>query len=264
MNTDAADALEKATLRKVFLRLVPYCFVLYILCYIDRINVGFAALTSLVDFGFKAALKQRLDREQMAAFLGGFNVVSEAIVLALQLFVAGRIVARAGVAEPTGEGVRGRGDAFHLVAGRGPARVTIHGLYVPERERLNHAEIAVYAEWANGVDAARSFLAWHCRAGVPHTVSASVSFLVPTQVSGGFRLRVERQGDHSQSLAPSACHFSTKMGEGVALSRGLYLIGLDSRAAALTSPLEGYAWHVAEGEGNLGCHVAAAFCRRAA
>ena len=56
MNTDAADALEKATLRKVFLRLVPYCFVLYILCYIDRINVGFAALTMNKDIGLSASM----------------------------------------------------------------------------------------------------------------------------------------------------------------------------------------------------------------
>jgi ACS family tartrate transporter-like MFS transporter len=46
--------LERITLRKVYLRLVPYCFVLYILCYIDRINVSFAALTMNKDIGLSA------------------------------------------------------------------------------------------------------------------------------------------------------------------------------------------------------------------
>ncbi len=49
-----AETLEKTTLRKVYLRLVPYCFVLYILCYIDRINVSFAALTMNKDLGLTA------------------------------------------------------------------------------------------------------------------------------------------------------------------------------------------------------------------
>lgn len=40
-----ATTIERSTMRKAYFRLVPYCFVLYILCYIDRINVSFAALT---------------------------------------------------------------------------------------------------------------------------------------------------------------------------------------------------------------------------
>jgi MFS transporter, ACS family, tartrate transporter len=47
-------ALEKSTMRKAYLRLLPYCFLLYILCYIDRINVGFAALTMNKDIGLSA------------------------------------------------------------------------------------------------------------------------------------------------------------------------------------------------------------------
>ena len=47
-------ALERSTMRKAYLRLVPYCFVLYILCYIDRINVSFAALTMNGDLGLTA------------------------------------------------------------------------------------------------------------------------------------------------------------------------------------------------------------------
>lgn len=54
MEAPPTRTLEQITLRKVYLRLVPYCFVLYILCYIDRINVSFAALTMNTDLGLTA------------------------------------------------------------------------------------------------------------------------------------------------------------------------------------------------------------------
>ena len=54
MAAPTAETLEKTTLRKVYLRLVPFCFLLYILCYIDRINVSFAALTMNQDIGLSA------------------------------------------------------------------------------------------------------------------------------------------------------------------------------------------------------------------
>jgi ACS family tartrate transporter-like MFS transporter len=47
-------ALERSTMRKAYFRLLPYCFVLYMLCYIDRINVSFAALTMNKDLGLSA------------------------------------------------------------------------------------------------------------------------------------------------------------------------------------------------------------------
>ena len=54
MQTADDPLLERTTLRKVYLRLVPYCFLLYILCYIDRINVSFASLTMNKDLGLTA------------------------------------------------------------------------------------------------------------------------------------------------------------------------------------------------------------------
>ena len=54
MATASVRTLEQATLRKVYLRLVPYCFLIYILCYIDRINVSFASLTMNKDIGLTA------------------------------------------------------------------------------------------------------------------------------------------------------------------------------------------------------------------
>ena len=54
MDATAAAALERTTLRKIYFRLVPFCFLLYILCYVDRINVSFAALTMNRDLGLSA------------------------------------------------------------------------------------------------------------------------------------------------------------------------------------------------------------------
>src|ERR1700748_3736546 len=39
------DALEQRTIRKVSLRLVPFLMLCYFVAYLDRVNVGFAALT---------------------------------------------------------------------------------------------------------------------------------------------------------------------------------------------------------------------------
>jgi MFS transporter, ACS family, tartrate transporter len=50
------DALERATIRKVFLRIIPFTSVLYLICYIDRINVGFAALTMNKEIGLTPTL----------------------------------------------------------------------------------------------------------------------------------------------------------------------------------------------------------------
>src|SRR3978361_107641 len=36
--------LEKATMRRVSWRLMPFLMLAYLLCYIDRVNVGFASL----------------------------------------------------------------------------------------------------------------------------------------------------------------------------------------------------------------------------
>jgi MFS transporter, ACS family, tartrate transporter len=43
------------TLRKVTLRLIPFLFLLYIVAWLDRVNVGFAALQMNSDLGFSAA-----------------------------------------------------------------------------------------------------------------------------------------------------------------------------------------------------------------
>ena len=46
--------IERQTMKKVYLRLLPFCFVLYFICYLDRVNIGFAALTMNKDIGLSA------------------------------------------------------------------------------------------------------------------------------------------------------------------------------------------------------------------
>jgi ACS family tartrate transporter-like MFS transporter len=49
-----ADVIEKKVMSKIFWRLVPLLMGLYVLAYIDRINVGFAALTMNDDIGLNS------------------------------------------------------------------------------------------------------------------------------------------------------------------------------------------------------------------
>jgi len=53
--TSAADELiEKRTIRKLQVRLIPFLFVLYVVALVDRINIGFAALTMNKDLGLNS------------------------------------------------------------------------------------------------------------------------------------------------------------------------------------------------------------------
>src|SRR6185295_18109463 len=46
--------LEKSAMRKIYLRLLPFAFIAYSLCYIDRINATFAGLTMRGDLNMSA------------------------------------------------------------------------------------------------------------------------------------------------------------------------------------------------------------------
>ena len=50
-----AAAFESRTMRKVGLRLIPFLVLCYFIAYVDRVNVGFAALTMNRDLGLSAA-----------------------------------------------------------------------------------------------------------------------------------------------------------------------------------------------------------------
>jgi MFS transporter, ACS family, tartrate transporter len=49
-------SLEKSTMRRVYLRILPFAALTYFFAYLDRINVGFAALTMNKDLGFDSAV----------------------------------------------------------------------------------------------------------------------------------------------------------------------------------------------------------------
>src|SRR5579863_7156826 len=58
-----ASPMEAALVRKLKIRLLPFLFVLFVLAFIDRINLGFAALTmnqelaiTTQQFGFAAGI----------------------------------------------------------------------------------------------------------------------------------------------------------------------------------------------------------------
>ncbi|MEJ5033435.1 MFS transporter [Acinetobacter sp. MYb177] len=48
--------IEKQTLRKITWRIVPFIMILYLIAYIDRVNIGFAAITMKEDLGFTASI----------------------------------------------------------------------------------------------------------------------------------------------------------------------------------------------------------------
>jgi len=47
----AENMVGRATLAKITLRLIPFMFVLYIVAFLDRVNIGFAALQMNEDLG---------------------------------------------------------------------------------------------------------------------------------------------------------------------------------------------------------------------
>lgn len=50
------EAIESQTMRRVMFRVVPLLIICYIVSYLDRVNVGFAALTMNKELGFSAAV----------------------------------------------------------------------------------------------------------------------------------------------------------------------------------------------------------------
>ena len=56
MTNTATAELEKRTVSKVFWRLIPFLGLLYIIAFLDRVNVGYAALSMNKDLGFSNAV----------------------------------------------------------------------------------------------------------------------------------------------------------------------------------------------------------------
>src|SRR6266487_1957267 len=50
------EELSAVTLRKITWRLIPFLFVLYVIAWLDRVNVGFAGLQMNTDLGFSSTV----------------------------------------------------------------------------------------------------------------------------------------------------------------------------------------------------------------
>src|ERR1041385_4433215 len=53
--SENSEEVPSATLRKITRRLILFLFLLYIVAWLDRVNVGFAALQMNSDLGFSSA-----------------------------------------------------------------------------------------------------------------------------------------------------------------------------------------------------------------
>ena len=84
------DTVEKSTASKVYWRLLPLAILTYFLCYLDRINVGFAALTMNKDLGLDAATYGMA----AGAFFWGYFLLEVPSNLILEKVGASRWIAR--------------------------------------------------------------------------------------------------------------------------------------------------------------------------
>jgi hypothetical protein len=73
----SVSAIERRTMAKVYLRLLPFCFVLYFICYLDRVNIGFAALTMNKELGLSSYVFGFGER-QLAAKSSGCTFANQA------------------------------------------------------------------------------------------------------------------------------------------------------------------------------------------
>jgi ACS family tartrate transporter-like MFS transporter len=84
------DSIERRTMRKVYFRLLPFCFCLYLICYLDRANIGFAALTMNKDLG----LSSYIYGLGAGAFFWGYFLLEVPSNLILERVGARRWIAR--------------------------------------------------------------------------------------------------------------------------------------------------------------------------
>jgi ACS family tartrate transporter-like MFS transporter len=77
-------------MRKVYLRLLPFTFALYLICYLDRANIGFAALTMNRDLGFSSYIYGL----GAGAFFWGYFILEVPSNLILERVGARRWIAR--------------------------------------------------------------------------------------------------------------------------------------------------------------------------
>lgn len=83
-------SIERRTMRKVYIRLLPFAFALYLICYLDRANIGFAALTMNRDLGFSSYIYGL----GAGAFFWGYFLLEVPSNLILERIGARRWIAR--------------------------------------------------------------------------------------------------------------------------------------------------------------------------
>jgi len=85
-----AAVLEAATMRRVFMRMLPFLVLAYLICYIDRVNVGFAGLQMNQDLG----LSKTIFGLGGGIFFIGYFLLEVPSNLAMERFGASRWIAR--------------------------------------------------------------------------------------------------------------------------------------------------------------------------
>jgi ACS family tartrate transporter-like MFS transporter len=88
--SDQAKGLEAATMRRVSWRLMPFLMMSYLLCYIDRVNVGFASLQMNKAVG----IDPKIYGLGAGIFFIGYFILEVPSNLALERFGARRWIAR--------------------------------------------------------------------------------------------------------------------------------------------------------------------------
>jgi ACS family tartrate transporter-like MFS transporter len=89
-STTADNALETATMRAVSWRLMPFLLAAYVICYIDRVNVGFAALQMNKAVG----IDPKTYGLGAGIFFVGYFILEVPSNLALERFGASKWIAR--------------------------------------------------------------------------------------------------------------------------------------------------------------------------
>src|ERR1700690_857574 len=86
----ADQSLEATTMRRVSWRLMPFLLLAYVICYIDRVNVGFAALQMNKAVG----IDQKTYGLGAGIFFIGYFILEVPSNLALERFGASKWIAR--------------------------------------------------------------------------------------------------------------------------------------------------------------------------
>jgi hypothetical protein len=80
----APSTIEVTTIRKLRSHIIPFVFVLFVIAFIDRINIGFAALTMSGPYAIGALGKKTGSLHAGLVFVGFSLFASALLILALQ------------------------------------------------------------------------------------------------------------------------------------------------------------------------------------